>query len=47
MRSEIGDLFYTDIDVGITPKSLELLENHYQNHKVNVSLYLKKARDDL
>ena len=47
IRKEIGDLFYIDIDTGISAENLALLEKHYANNNINVNTYLKKAKDEI
>jgi len=43
IRKEIGDLFYIDIDTGISAENLALLEKHYVHNNINVNTFLKKA----
>jgi len=47
IRKEIGDLFYIDIDTGISAENLALLEKHYVHNNINVNTFLKKAKEEL
>lgn len=47
IRKEIGDLFYLDIDVGLSHDSIQKIQKYYKIHNIDPNLYLKKALEDL